>query len=60
MDYTKTDWVAHETKVTAAAMNNIENAVEFLTIAVPAPPSVDGTYTLQVTISSGEATYAWV
>ena len=27
---------------------------------VPDPPTTDGTYTLQVTVSSGEPTYSWV
>ena len=27
---------------------------------LPDPPSVDGTYTLQCTVSDGVATYAWV
>lgn len=27
---------------------------------LPAPPTTDGTYTLQVTVSSGAATYSWV
>ncbi len=27
---------------------------------IPAPPAADGTYTLQCTVSSGVATYAWV
>ena len=29
-------------------------------IAIPEPPTTDGTYTLQVVVSSGEATYSWV
>lgn len=60
MDYTKTEWVSHETRVTADAMNNIENAVEDLAAAIPDLPSTDGTYVLQLVVSSGEATYSWV
>ena len=28
--------------------------------AIPAPPTTDGTYTLQVTVSNGEPTYSWI
>lgn len=29
-------------------------------IAIPEPPTTNGTYTLQVVVSNGEATYSWV
>lgn len=29
-------------------------------IAIPEPPTTDGTYTLQATVSSGEITYNWI
>lgn len=32
----------------------------FVTTRVPAPPVADGTYNLQVVVSSGTATYSWV
>lgn len=32
----------------------------FVTTRVPAPPVADGNYTLQVSVSSGVATYSWV
>ena len=32
----------------------------FVTARVPAPPVTDGTYNLQVSVSSGTATYSWV
>lgn len=28
--------------------------------AIPAPPTTDGTYTLQVVVSNGEPTYSWI
>ena len=32
----------------------------YVNARIPTPPSTDGTYTLQVTIADGEATYSWV
>ena len=60
MDYTKTTWTAHETRVTADAMNNIEDAVDSLMGAIPDIPTSDGTYVLKVVVSSGVATFSWV
>jgi hypothetical protein len=32
----------------------------FVTTRIPAPPVADGTYNLQVSVSSGVATYSWI
>lgn len=44
--------VGHETKYFTDVIGNIEN--------IPAPPTTNGTYTLQVTVSASGNTYAWV
>lgn len=45
----------------ADSINGSKVATEaFITARVPAPPVADGTYNLQVSVSSGTATYSWV
>lgn len=53
-EYTTTNDVpvGHETKYFTDVIGNIEN--------IPAPPTTNGTYTLQVTVSASGNTYAWV
>lgn len=38
----------------------IGGAINEIVARIPAPPTVDGTYTLSVTVSSGVPTYSWV
>ena len=38
----------------------IGGAINEIVARIPAPPTVDGTYTLSVTISNGVPTYSWV
>lgn len=32
----------------------------YVNARIPAPPTTDGTYTLEITVSNGEATYSWI
>lgn len=37
-----------------------DQVYDYITTRVPTPPTTDGTYSLQVSVSSGTATYSWV